>query len=79
MLSGLFPAACPVVTSESDFVLRRTARKSFFLPATCLFPLLRFLLSHDTRAAPTERQTGAKTSGALMGAEGWRAEACGDD
>lgn len=56
MLSGFIPAACPVVTLENDFVLRRTGGKSYFLPVTCLFPLSRFLLSHDMRAAPTERQ-----------------------
>lgn len=56
MLSGFIPTACPVVTSENDSVLRRAAGKSHFLSLTCLFPLLRFFLSPDTRAAPTERQ-----------------------
>lgn len=56
MLSGFIPAACPVVTSENDSVLQRVAGKSYFLSLTCLFPLSRFFLSPDTRAAPTERQ-----------------------
>lgn len=45
----------------------RHSRKIEFHPVTCLFPLWRILLSHETEA-------GAKISGALMGAEGCRAE-----
>lgn len=74
VISGFIPAACPVVTLKRDSVLWHTTGKSHFLPVSRLFPSLLFLLSHDGSGWRTE--TGAKMSGALMGAEGWRAEAC---
>lgn len=76
VLSSFIPATCPVVTLKRDSVLWHTAGKSHFLPVSRLFPPSLLLLSHDGSDWRTE--TEAKTSGALMGAEGWRAEACGE-
>lgn len=74
MLSGFIPAACPVVTLENDSVLRRAAGKSYFLWLTCLFPLLRFFLSPDTRERQRRQQRWSALWWELTGGERRRGE-----